>query len=116
MDKKLVVDLRLVRKEGWVLPRFRSCMYRPVRGVLVLREEHQPDLMRTMRTARLLPEAGGPALADVLPLYDATLVWCDGTRMVLTGFERVQAFPGAQVIDYAQSWDCELVGEEKSPG
>lgn len=91
-------------------------MYRPVRGVLVLREEHQKDLMRTMRTAWLMPEGGGPALEEVRPLYDATLVWCDGTRMVLTGFERVQAFPGAQVIDYAQSWDCELVGEEKSPG
>lgn len=106
---KLIVDLRYVRKEGWVLPRFRACMYIAKRGVLVLREEHVKDFSRTMRIARLVTTTGAPN-ADVPPLYDATLAWCDGSRLILTGFERLEVGVG-RWIDYAQSWDAEIVAE-----
>lgn len=110
--KKLIVDVRLVRKEGWKLPRFRSCMYRPVRGVLRLREDHADDLMRLCRVAELLDPVTGRPVEGVLPLYDAQLIAADGLSWTLTGFERV--WDAGRLIDYAQTWlvdPAELTGE-----
>ena len=100
--KTLVVEVRLIRKEGWKLPRFRSCMYHPVRGVLRLREDHAQDLMRLCRVAELLNASTGLPVEGLLPLYDATIIAADGFSWTLTGFERV--WDAGRTIDYAQTW------------
>lgn len=45
-------------------------------------------------------------------LFDARLVWIEGQRLMLTGFERVKSEFG--VIEYAQSWLC-LVDDVGNP-
>lgn len=104
----LLFDLRRVRQQGWVLPRFRSCMLQPVRGVLRVTEQRLPDMHRTARVAQLHDADTGQPLADVPPLIDAALLAADGVSLTLTSFERIQQ--GERVIDYAQTWLLDAVG------
>lgn len=110
--RKLIVEIRLLRREGWRLPRFRACMYPPMRGVLALREVSVPELMRLSRVAELRDSATNLPRPDFPPLYDATLIAADGGSWTLTGFERIRS--SSRLIDYAQTWlvdPIELLGE-----
>lgn len=77
-------------------------MYRPVRGILRLREEYAQDLMRLCRVAELIDPGTGQSVEGVLPLYDAQLIAADGFSWTLTGFERF--WDAGRLIDYAQTW------------
>jgi len=97
-----IVEVFSLRLEGWTLPRFRSCMIRPRRGVLLMAEEHVPEWNRTSRVARLQdPDTGAP-LEDAGTLYDTTLVCARPECWTLSGIERVEDYQ--RVIEYAQSW------------
>lgn len=102
----LIVDLHLVRREGWKLPRFRTCMYKPVRGVLRLKEERADDLNRLCRVATLIGLDKQP-LSAVRPLYDAMLIAAEHDRLTLTGFERV--WWAGRWLDFAQTWLLDVV-------
>jgi len=91
-----------MREEGWILPRFRSCMLRPVRGVLSLRDERVDDLMRNARIARLVDPDTGVALTAPPALFDATLTRATADEWTLAGFERIEHM--GRVVDYAQTW------------
>lgn len=77
-------------------------MYPPVRGVLRVREGMIPELHRTARVAELIEPDSSALVADVLPLFDAALIFADGQSMTITGFERV--WSAGRLIDYAQTW------------
>lgn len=108
----LIVDLHLVRREGWKLPRFRTCMYKPVRGVLYLREEHVNDLNRLCRVAKLVSPTTRIPLDAVRPLYDAMIIAAEADRLTLTGFERV--WWSGRWLDFAQTWLIDVV-EVRAP-
>lgn len=77
-------------------------MYRPVRGILVLKEQHADDLMRLCRVATLTDPGTGTPVEGIPPLYDAMLIAADGFSLTLAGFERV--WQAGRIIDYAQTW------------
>lgn len=106
----LIVDIYLVRRQGWVLPRFRACMYRPSRGILLVRDQHIVEMRRHIRVATLQPTPDSAEPAPP-PLHDVQLVWSDGHELMLNGFERIEESPG-RWIDYAQSWDALVVRAE----
>lgn len=60
---------------------------------------------RIIKLARFLDERGSR-----LTLYEAHLLWMNGDRFCLTGFERKQV--DGNIVDFAQSWICAL-GEKK---
>ena len=102
MGSKLIVEVRRVREGGWVLPRFRSCMHPPVRGLLRVAERYVPELRRHARVADLLDPKTAVPVAGVLSLLDATLIQAHGDTFTITGIERVQQ--GMREIDFAQTW------------
>ncbi|MGZ4823077.1 MAG: hypothetical protein ACXVZT_00580 [Terriglobales bacterium] len=66
-------------------------------------EEHDRDLRRSVRSARLRDPHGG---ADVLPaLRDAVVIWISDIRMTLTGFETDELTRRS----VAQSWFVEIL-------
>lgn len=72
------------------------------KGVLSLFEEHDRDLRRTVRTARLDSVEGTETL---LSLYDAEVLFYKDGVMTITGIERDPLSRKAT----AQSWYVELV-------
>lgn len=71
-------------------------------GVLKVAEGRDPELGRPVLRARLIDQVSGTE-ADVLPqLSDARLLWAEGSKLRLAGFERIDA------VDYAQTWSVEL--------
>ena len=97
-----VVEVFPLRLEGWTLPRFRSCMIRPWRGVLLMSEEHVPEWNRGSKVARLRDPDSGAPMDDVGALYDTVLVCARPDCWTLNGIERVEK--DLRVIEYAQSW------------
>lgn len=95
---------QLYEDGGRPLPRHRAVTRQPEHvGVLTLTEEHDRELRRTVRRARLLSVQGG---TDILPpLRDAVVVWIGDTRMTLTGFETDELTRRS----VAQSWYVEVV-------
>jgi hypothetical protein len=74
----------------------------PFMGTLKVAESRDPELGRPVVRARLLDTTAGTN-ADVLPeLCDARLLWADGNKWHLTGFERIDA------ADYMQTWSVEM--------
>ena len=65
-------------------------------GVLSIRETTDDQLHRLSRVAKF--DRG--TYAD--RLFDAQILWIEGDRFVLTGFERVKTPSGD--AEYAQSW------------
>jgi hypothetical protein len=94
------------RREGRVIPRHTMHIDADrVRGELRVSDGRDPLLRRSCRVARLVDPAR--LVADVLPpLKDATLLYVDHTRLVLTGFEQVLE------RDYAQTWMLAMDPEE----
>lgn len=100
----MIFDVLPLRERGWTLPRFRSCMLRPVRAQLSVVDEMDPHLNRATRVARLSDPATGEPLASLGELRDAVLVCVRSDYLTISGVERVLDAPGGRVIEYAQTW------------
>jgi len=100
--RALAVEVRRLRAEGWVLPKFRLAMGHGERGILRVRQEDVPTLNRHCLVARLYDTDNGSEIADLPPLHDAALLHLSPEEMVLSGFERIESV--GRVIDFAQSW------------
>lgn len=87
-----------MREGGVAIPKNRLFdRFNPLMlGVLSLRETTDNQLHRMCRTAKF---ETGPYPAY---LFDAQILWIEGDRFVLTGFERVKTHNGD--AEYAQSW------------
>lgn len=97
-----VVEVSPLREQGWTLPRFRSCMKRSRRGVVLVSEEHVADWNRTAKVARVIDARTGAPVDDVAPLYDVVLVCARPSCWTLNGIERIES--GLRTIEYAQAW------------
>jgi len=73
-----------------------------LRGQLIVRDEHIPDLGRPSKIGFLVEHPEGPRLFDVV------LLGTTGTWLTLTGFERVDL--GGRWADYVQTWLVRPVG------
>jgi len=97
----------LYEEGGRPLARHRAAAIRPTHeGFLSLHEEHDRDLRRTVRQARLLsPDSVEPLLS----LYDAVVLFYGDGIMTITGMERDPLTRKAT----AQSWYIEVVDAGK---
>jgi hypothetical protein len=95
------VQVQTLRLRGRHLNRDELLDFPPYLGSLKVAEARDPDLARPVVRARLIDTLGTET--DVLPeLCDARLLWVDGQKLRLTGFERIEA------VDYMQTWVVEL--------
>lgn len=96
------VQVRPLRAKGRNLNRDELKDLPPFLGTLKVAEARDHELGRPVVRARLLDITTGTN-ADVLPeLCDARLLWAEGKKWRLTGFERIDA------ADYMQTWSVEL--------
>lgn len=96
------VLVRPMRVRGRNLNRDELKGLPPFLGTLKVAESRDPELGRPVVRARLIDVNMGTG-ADVLPeLCDAKLLWAEGKRFHLTGFERIES------ADYMQTWSVEL--------
>jgi len=112
MIRKLIVQVRLLRDAGWILPRYRHAFGQPFEGVFSLREERIVALNRHIRVATLLQVDTMLPVAGILPLYDAVLQRATADEWVFTGFEQID--DGLRVVDTAQTWLVDLLRLETS--
>ena len=104
----MLVKVALLYEEGGrPLPRHRAVTARPAHlGKLSLSEEHDRDMRRMVRSARLCEPSTG---AYVLPpLLDAVVLWISGECMTITGVEQDDVTRKRT----AQSWYVELAKGE----
>lgn len=101
-----------MRNQGVAIPKSRLFdRFNPLRlGILSLRETTDNQLHRMSRTAKF--ESGSYPNY----LFDAQILWIEGDRFVLTGFERIGTHNGD--AEFAQSWliltkDAPEMPEEK---
>lgn len=99
----MVFDVEITRERGWILPRFRSCMLQPIRANVVVREERDELLSRTLMVARLL-SSGSNEIENAPVLFDARLACMRGDCQVLIGLEREHDLLQDRTFEYAQSW------------
>jgi len=111
----MMFDVWRLREQGWLLPRFRSCMVPPVRAILHVREQRDQDMNRHLRVAELLDPRSRQSLHDFPPLLDVTLVALDETSMTLAGTERVRDPRADREYLYAQSWFLRAVMPAELP-
>lgn len=92
------VHISKMRENGVPLSRSRlsDSTRQPSAGILSLRETTDQQLHRLCLTARL--DCGVYSYY----LFDARILWIEGDRFTLTGFERVNTPMGH--AEYAQSW------------
>lgn len=103
----LVVLAKLFEDGGRPLARHRAVTLLPSHeGVFSLYEEHDRDLRRTVKIARLDSVMGTEIL---LSLYDADILMCKDGIMTVTGLERDPVTRKAT----AQSWYLEIVDVRK---
>jgi hypothetical protein len=103
----LVILAKMFEDGGRPLARHRAVTLPPShQGVFSLYEEHDRDLRRTVRIARLDSITGTETL---LALYDADVLVCKDGVMTVTGLERDPLTRKAT----AQSWYVEIVDVRK---
>ncbi len=107
MDRKLIVQVRRLRDEGWVLPRHRLAFGLLPEGIFSLREEMVPMLNRHARVARLLDADTGKPEDNPPALYDAVVLRATADEWIVSGLERVLS--GLQEVDVAQTWQVALL-------
>lgn len=74
-----------------------------VRGLLLIDEQRDPELMRVVRVARLVEKT--TLTTDVLPpLHDAQVVAVRPCWWTITGFERIVQPPPGETACFQQSW------------
>lgn len=88
-------------ESGKLVPRWRIGQIRRHKGDLVISEDRDEHLNRTMRAARLCDHEGNDVIT---PLSDAAVLWMRGTQMTITGLERCDVYP-----TYAQTWFIEVL-------
>jgi hypothetical protein len=95
-----------MRREGVPLAFRQLGTEAGVVGELLVFEQRDEALRRTVRVASL--RAGTAAdLRDLLPpLIDACLLWMSTGGFALAGFERVPRPRTEVAVDYAQTWWC----------
>jgi uncharacterized protein YifN (PemK superfamily) len=74
-------------------------------GDLQINEVREPDLKRVMKVAKMT------TIFNTYELFEVQILWVDGDKMCLTGFERLKR--GTNVVDYAQSWICAVLTQER---
>ena len=104
---RMLFDLFLVRENGWIMPRWRSSVIRPIRGELQLNDRQDEILNRMTRVAVLLNENTGAPLPEVAPLLDAVLLRFEKKYLVLSGIERRHDPIIDRYYDHAQTWMLE---------
>lgn len=103
MEERLIVRVRLMRREGKEIPRWQHGMGHGQRGFLTIKEEHIEELNRHARVARLeAASAPDETPRPLLPLVDAQLLNMTPYSFVLTGMERIS--DGLTTTAYFQSW------------
>ena len=107
MEKKLIVGVLQMRKEGWLIPRYQHAFPRLSRGVLTLQEERVPVLNRCAYVATLRDPLSGAPVEGIQPLLDARVVRVLSDEIILTGIERVTV--GLRECDCAQTWQVRLM-------
>jgi hypothetical protein len=80
-------------------------MAQPHLGHLIIDEENDELINRTIRVARLI--ATNTHAQPQIKLYDATIVYASTDWIVLAGTERVETTSGIRL--YAQQWICTAV-------
>jgi hypothetical protein len=85
------------RNEGRLMPRHTVAVRDAVHGELSVHDQRDGVLHRQCRVARLV-KVDEPHVDILPPLKDATLLYVDRERWVLTGFEHILD------RDYAQTW------------
>lgn len=95
------VKVRTMRHMGRALPQQERNGMPPFVGVLSINEYRDPELGRSTFRAQLFdPVKGGDI--EVLPeLVDAKVVWLSGSKLRLSGIERINQ------AAFAQSWSVE---------
>ena len=74
-----------------------------VRGLLLIAEQRDAELLRVVRVARLVEKS--KLTTDVLPpLHDAQVVAVRPGWWTITGFERLVEPPPGEAVCYQQSW------------
>lgn len=73
-----------------------------VEGELEIIDTRENSYNRIIKIARLTTHC------SIYELYEVHILWLNGDKMCLSGFERVKA--NEKIADYAQSWIC-LVGD-----
>lgn len=101
----VLFDVIRTRRHGVLLPRWQLGSLPRYRGVLVVEERRDPEFGRTLRIARLI-DMSRPT-DDPPWLMDSVLLQANDSRLVLTGFERIE--DGITKTDYAQTWILEPV-------
>lgn len=95
-----LMDMVRSRDHGRVIPGWQAGRLGAYRGVLTVRQVHQPHLHRSVLTAQMQME---DRQAEPPPdLWDVRLVEFTSERWVITGFERIN--DGLLDTDYAQTW------------
>lgn len=97
-------DLIRVRDEGRPIPRYQLAFKRAVRGELAVSDQADPELGRSTRVARFLEPGTGREIAEVPPLFDASLVGARKGFLAVAGFERVPDPLGRPSREVAQTW------------
>lgn len=95
------VKVRTMFDKGRVLPQQERNSLPPHFGVLNISEHRDPELGRALVQARLLDAKG--AEVEILPgLTDARILWLEGSKLRLSGMERIDK------AAYAQTWSVEV--------
>lgn len=103
----LVILAKMFEDGGRPLARHRAVTLPPShQGVFSLYEEHDRDLRRTVKIARL---ESVPGTEILLSLYDAEVLVCKDGIMTITGLERDPVTRKAT----AQSWLVEIIDVRK---
>ncbi len=109
-------ELIRVREKGWVLPRHRLATMPRLRGLLSVDEQLDQSLNRTVRVAVFIDTRTKRPIAEVLPLFDVTLLRATPEYISLSGFERIHDMLAQRDYDYAQSWVLYSTEDEFSAG
>lgn len=98
-----------MRRQGVAVPKYALKDQVAWYGELVVLDVRDDGVNRTIKTARLADLSVAQKRTDVL--FDPHLIWMNEGRFTLQGFERV--IEGGQIVEYAQSWLCTVVYDDK---
>jgi len=96
------VKVRAMRKLGAAILQKEHNSTPPHAGVLSINEHRDPELGRAIVRAQLFDQVKGGDIEILPELSDARLIWLDGTKLRLSGTERIGQ------AAYAQTWSVEV--------
>lgn len=107
----LQVSVTCLRRRGIRIGNYRNVNVERGIGELLIEEMTDPELKRSVRTARVLNAKKRPP-DQLVPLRDVMVLWMKEDRMVLNGIERVADMSGP--CEYAQTWLCEWLTDAQT--